>query len=600
MKTNKRHFWLLGGIMFVLICYCFSNWWPNNAWNRLIIGDGKGYYAYLPAVFIYNDSSYDFTKGVEKKYYPEDGSLAKGFYHPSGEGVVNQYFCGLALLWLPFFLLAHFLSYLLGFPTDGYSLLYQFSICVASLSYLCLGLIALFKTGKHLAIKEKPLFIALFCLVFGTNLFHYAVDAPFMSHVYSFSCISLFLYVLCLLDKQITAKRLYSLAIISAIIVLLRPTNAVVFLCIPFIFNGLKPTQKIFLTTWNTKRTPLLIAALIFLAVVSVQLFLWKWQSNQWIVDSYADEGFHFLNPQFSKVLFSIRKGWLVYTPMATFFLLGIALMIKQAQQRAWFLLIFLLLALYIVSCWHLWAYADSFGQRPLIDYYGILVLPFAWLIQRATNANRLIAASLFTLLTGCILLNQIQNYQLKHFILKADKMDWTSYKQHFLQLAPNARVELNELNKQLVRGEFYDMELLHSSWVGWENTSSLQKAHSGKISCKIGTLNPFSITYHNSIDSSVNYVLVEAYLHTNHTDIQPKLVIDIQDENQSSLSYSLFELKPYLQYNRWFKVEFGVSLSPTLPKNNKVAIYFWYPEAEEEKPLFIDDIGIQMLNIVP
>ena len=46
---------------------------------------------------------------------------------------------GLALLLLPFFLIAHLLSYFLSYPMDGYSLLYQYAISIAALFYLWLG-----------------------------------------------------------------------------------------------------------------------------------------------------------------------------------------------------------------------------------------------------------------------------------------------------------------------------------------------------------------------------------------------------------------------------------------------------------------------------
>ncbi|MCD4735591.1 MAG: hypothetical protein K8R53_06075, partial [Bacteroidales bacterium] len=41
---------------------------PYLDWDRTINSDGKGYYAYLTALFIYNDLEYKFVEDYEDKY----------------------------------------------------------------------------------------------------------------------------------------------------------------------------------------------------------------------------------------------------------------------------------------------------------------------------------------------------------------------------------------------------------------------------------------------------------------------------------------------------------------------------------------------------
>jgi len=67
---------------FILGCYIllflfFKN--PGVPWDRSINSDGKGYYAYLPAFFIYHDFTYKFIASYEEKYYPADRSVFKEF-----------------------------------------------------------------------------------------------------------------------------------------------------------------------------------------------------------------------------------------------------------------------------------------------------------------------------------------------------------------------------------------------------------------------------------------------------------------------------------------------------------------------------------------
>ena len=46
--------------------------WRKDKWRGLLESDAKGYYAYLPAVFIYQDLNFGFFDQIEKeKYYQE-------------------------------------------------------------------------------------------------------------------------------------------------------------------------------------------------------------------------------------------------------------------------------------------------------------------------------------------------------------------------------------------------------------------------------------------------------------------------------------------------------------------------------------------------
>jgi hypothetical protein len=117
---------------------------PHDPYDRLIINDGKGYYAYLPALFIYQDLEYGFVEYYESKYYPSDAdpSYFKEFRFEFRGETVNKTFSGIAVLMLPFFLIAHVLALLFG-EADGYSMIYQYAIGFSAYFYLLLGLLSL-------------------------------------------------------------------------------------------------------------------------------------------------------------------------------------------------------------------------------------------------------------------------------------------------------------------------------------------------------------------------------------------------------------------------------------------------------------------------
>ena len=88
-----------------------------------IEADGKGYYAYLPAVFVYNDLNFSFFDDIEKKKYYNENHYYDYRYTYDGK-IINKYYSGTALMLSPFFLAGHLLSIISDAPADGYSKIY--------------------------------------------------------------------------------------------------------------------------------------------------------------------------------------------------------------------------------------------------------------------------------------------------------------------------------------------------------------------------------------------------------------------------------------------------------------------------------------------
>jgi len=130
---------------------------PTTQWDRVIISDGKGYYAYLSALFIYNDTDYSFIDTYEAEYYPPGKPLYKDFRYITGHGIVNKYFQGPAILWLPFFGVGHLVASVFGYTMDGYSLPYQMAIAFAAFFYLWLALLLLRKTLRFYTHNENTI-----------------------------------------------------------------------------------------------------------------------------------------------------------------------------------------------------------------------------------------------------------------------------------------------------------------------------------------------------------------------------------------------------------------------------------------------------------
>lgn len=70
----------------------------------------------------------------------------------------------------------------------------------------------------------------------------------------------------------------------------------------------------------------------ICLLLVMPQMLYWHYKTGMYIYDSYKNPGvgLDYLSPHIINVLFSYRKGWLLYTPVMIFSLIGFYFLYKK------------------------------------------------------------------------------------------------------------------------------------------------------------------------------------------------------------------------------------------------------------------------------
>jgi hypothetical protein len=592
------HKWMKFGPGLILIVYVFIfliTRTPTQKWDRIINSDGKGYYAYLPAIFIYHDLKFRFIEEYEAKYYPEDKSVFKEFRVPAYGSVVNKCFAGIAIVWLPFFLIGHLLSIILGYPADGYSLIYQYSIAVAALFYLWLGLFILFKLLRKFNASGTQAALITLMIGLGTNLMYYTIIEGSMSHVYSFSLITVFLYSTWHLFHS--GKKWWFLlsALLIGIIILIRPTNILILLLIPLISGGwdnMRETGKQMLV----KPVILSSGIFIFLIVLSFQLTIWYIQTLHFLVYSYGAESFHFADPHTYSILFSYNRGWFVYTPIALLSMAGLAGMFRENKIKFTWVLLFLIAFIYVASCWWMWYYASKSGQRTFVDIYAIIAILLVYLF-RTLQGNKNLAIILTTLcmlLTG---LNLFQFYQHVKWIFPGTFITKQIYWDSFFRLYPNAQVFLPQ---EAITGEksfFNDME----KDMGWMNPETVSEIDvvSGKKSSMIDSEHAYSVGLEEKLLSAISsrnaIIKVSAYVLSAGKRSVSSLVVDFQLQGKS-FCYTPFNLDPFVHSSEWVKIEYAIYVPREIPENTFVKIYFYNPSPSV--PLFIDDLKIEFLSL--
>jgi hypothetical protein len=418
-------------VLLLIIC----GWYGRNldSWgrNKVINHDVISYYAYLPAAIIFQDFNFRFIKDVTPDYE------VRVWYSTAKNGKpVLRMTMGLAILWLPFFLPAHALAQILGESALGYSWPYGLAIFIAALFYLGMGLLFLRKILlRHFTDRITAGTLAI--VVVGTNLMHYVIYEPGMSHVYSFALIAAFLYVTLSWIRKPSVGNSFFLGLLAGLIILIRPINGLVLIFPAFIGITSLPQFRERITG-NLKY--ILIAAGAAFLMLLPQILYWKIQTGHYLFNSYMESGrFYLLNPHIIDGLFSFRKGWLVYTPVMVVALAGFPLLRKHAGELRTPISVFMIVFIYLIFSWWCWWYGGSFGSRPMIETYGILSVPLAAALTWLYRRQLWIKITTGILLAAFISLNQFQMVQYRTSVLHWDGMTRSAYKSVFLKkIAPD------------------------------------------------------------------------------------------------------------------------------------------------------------------
>lgn len=339
----------------------------NNPYRKPISGDAQAYYAYLPAIFIYRDLEYKFVSEMQQKYYVAASS--KSFLKDVNGEKVNKTFPGVTVLYAPFFFAAHGIAIVFGLPADGYSNIYQLFYLIGFWFYFLLGMIFFTKVLIELDFSKRVADLSLVLIILGTNIFFYSVYDQSVTHIYSFFLVNWSVYLLLRLKKDLLFKKLILLISILALIGITRPTNILVVFVLYFFIPDLAFYKGIIRAHFKFKNVLILISAAGL--ILAIPFILWKLQTGNWIVYSYGEEGFQFLNPEITLFLFSYTKGWLIYTPVMLFILIfGFIILFKKSKNQFFIGLLFFSISIYIFSSWWCWYYGAGMSQRVMIDFY--------------------------------------------------------------------------------------------------------------------------------------------------------------------------------------------------------------------------------------
>ncbi|GAB4294049.1 MAG: hypothetical protein Kow0068_18940 [Marinilabiliales bacterium] len=579
--------------------------------NKVICNDIIFYYSYLPATFIYGDVTLDFIGKIHEDFSNKFWPIKT----PIGKNAIKTTM-GMSILYAPFFFAGHLAANILNYPTDGYSPPYKFALLMSAVVYLLIGLYFLRKVLEKYFTKLVTA-ITLITIVLGTNLFHYSAIEAIMPHVYGFSLIAIFIYLVIKWYEKPSIFNTIIIGLLAGLIVLIRPTNILIliFLLLWDInsWKSLKERIYFFIKSYYL----ILIMIICFFLVWIPQFFYWKAVSGQWLYFSYSNnENFFFSNPQIINGLFSYRKGWLLYTPVMIFALIGIPILFKKNKSFFWPVTFFTILNIYILLSWWSWWYGGGFGLRAFIDSYSILAIPFAaflkWSYEKKTYIKLIITAIIFML----IFFNLFQTKQYYFGAIHWDAMSKEAYWASFGKLHPpknfhnllehpdyeKAKQGIQDIKKYdptdikiycdaektTENGLFYIDSTGNYLLKGGEYQSQ-EKSYSGKYSIKLSEKNTFGMRVNIDKIKTGDHFIISVWRFGNNnasvvaTAEDPKVIYKLQNIPAKKDRYG------------WEKLTLDFVI-PEKINTNRLKIYLWN---NSDTIVYFDDLKIYIYKSI-
>jgi len=574
-----------------LIIIAFFSWKisDNHSAFNSIASDGVGYYMYLPSIFI---------TGEFGKEPAEDRHIIN-----TRHGPLSRYSAGTAIAILPFFGVACLYYEIIGEVYTGFEPGFQNAVLLAATSFFLLGLYLMGLLMSRFTNSKWTISVALLTVALGSNALFYTVQAPSFSHVYSFCAITGFLLSVKRYMESFRMKYFLIASLVFGFILLLRQFNGFILFAVPFLANSFSDLISFLKNVFGNVK--LLISGIVLaVAVAAIQQVFWFIQTGDLVLWGYGNDGFYFSKPAFFEVLLSFRKGLFVYTPLLLVSFFGLISLYRKNQYRFYCFIGFFIFLTYFMSSWWMWYYGSSFGQRPFIEYYGLLFIPLIFLTDHFSQFAR--RYLLVPLIAGLAALNFIQSYQYSMEILQPADMNFQKYQYVFLKTSKNYWGILGG-NKDII--PFHNGKLIVFD-LSIEFDENQDRIQNEVLSIDPGnSVNKVS-DYRNREFNTALTIPLEAQritrrslfaeigfevLKTASTDLREDalLVFEVRDSVGERYMYYPFRIHdiPTNEINVWHRYSYTVEI-PARNASDTMSIYVWNKHLH---PLLLDNLEFKL-----
>jgi len=348
---------------------------------RLRGADEIEYFAYLRSLAF--DGDLDFANEYQHFYARDPQGLA-GFREtflerrePATGRPINFAPLGTALLWSPFYLLAHagvVVARAAGatLPADGFAWPYEAAAGYGSAVYGLLGLLLTHSCLRRWGgVPEPAASWSVLGLWLATPLLYYMTIAPGFSHACSLFAVALVVWLSARLASaaETSAARWAAVGAAAGLAALVREQDGL-FIVIPAGVLALETARR---RRWGAGLLRVLALGAAALAVFSPQLLAYHAINGGFGPSRLVARKMTYASPHFLQVLFDPGHGLFVWSPLLLLATLG--LLLRRREALTALLAVSLLLQIWINGAIESWSQAGAFGSRRFVSATPV----FAW-----------------------------------------------------------------------------------------------------------------------------------------------------------------------------------------------------------------------------
>ncbi len=354
---------------------------------RVYAVDETEYFVYLRSLLF--DGDLDFTNEYTyfARIHPQarirEALLEKR--DPTTGLPLNVAPVGSALLWAPFYLLAHLgvRAGLLPGPADGYGRPYQAAVSYASTFYAFLGLVLVYRW----LLRRFPRDVALAAVLtgwWGLPLLFYMYVTPPMSHANSFFAVAAFFTLWEATRGRRTRRHWLLLGFLGGLMTMVREQN-LFFGVLPAVEAAFAYLRDLRGRRWRAVARRVL-NHLLFSAAWALtflpQLAAYRILTGGFRPSPHVQKKLLWTSPYALRVLLDPAHGWFLWAPLALIGVGGLFVLLRREPGLAAYALLGIAAQVYISGAFLTWSAAGSFGMRRLINVTPMVLLGVAALLN--------------------------------------------------------------------------------------------------------------------------------------------------------------------------------------------------------------------------
>jgi hypothetical protein len=597
----------LAAVFIIILAVFYFN--TINMPHKMFAYDNWGFYMYLPNLIIEGEfapKNIDFLKAVNEKY-----ELTPTYYQLSKtkDGVfVNRFFIGMSILLLPFFLVGHLIAQFTNYPADGYSAPYFYAVWLAAPVYFSMSIILIRKTLLKF-FSDSIVALTLLTLYFVSNLFFFSSFGSLSPHILVFTEYSFLIWFTIKWHEGHKAKYARLIGLTIGLMAISRMSE-IISLFIPLlwgVYNKETLFNKLKLIAAYKKQ----FYQLIFFAFLGglPQILYWYASTGSIFFNSYNDPGsqLNLSNPRFLHVLFSYRKGWLLYSPIMILSIVGFIELYRQKKEIFWSIFVVFFINLYLIASF---TSLNSYGYRAFIQSYAFMVIPLGYSFHYLARKLPLAVKIVFSLMLIVLAyVNYFQSYQILYNTLHGSRVTKEYYWAVFMKKFPSEDdkklllIERSNTNEDF---PFAEEDYLNKidAFEGFEREKNKVQhdtliVYEGHYSYRMDENIVFgpsmSLSYKEVTDDYYAYFRPSVYVYPAY-DVSEKDVFvvfhfEIDGKPNKYRAYNLNDSRFGVEKDKWNKITFDY-LSPEIVSNKDlIKFYIWN---RDKQKLYIDNMQIE------